>query len=454
MSDFDKFFAERLNEEAEFPRQEKNWKALSQRLHLYYAAAGTTAVVSHLVYWKAAAATFILVSGLLMWKLRSVQQDNAALRKEVAEWREKSTARSPVASTAPSGLPATPGSGPAGAETQGVTPAPASGSISETPYRHSDTPDATTSTSSSAAPSAGAHRSKFNAYRKHLTPATTPETETANANTVLTPEQPASTAAPDSLQTRVAGQTGLAGLDLLPGAAGQVTGPMQKRLLTMPVAAPSAAAPPLIRPFREDKSRFRIGTQLVVSAPLTKDAGITLPKGAGLNAEFSPLRNLWLTASAEWMSFDVHVVDSVPRHYLPHNPPKPPKPDHELVNVEGSPRYQQYALGLRYRLPLRFWVQPTVRVAHSWVHETPSIFSFEFEEDDHGSPGPKPPKSEFIAVRTSSAWLNSVWRVGVGLEHNTPRWAFQIGLDYVPNQAISKPFTDALLVQTGVQYKF
>lgn len=453
MSDFDKFFAERLNEEAEFPRREKNWKALSKRLHLYYAAAGTTAVVSHLVYWKAAAATFVLVSGLLMWKLRSVQQDNAALRKAVAEWQEKSTAHNPVASTAPSGLPATPGSGPASAATPGVPSA--AGSISEAPYRHSDTPVTTTTSSSfSAAASAAAHRSKFNAYRKHLTPATAPETETANASTVLTPEQPASTAAPDSLQSKVIEQTGLAGLDLLPGTAGQVTGPMQKRQMTMPSVAPPPPVPPLIRPYREDKSRFRAGAQLVVSAPLTKDAGITLPRGAGVNAEFSPLRNLWLTASADWMSFDVHVVDSVPRHYLPHDTPKPPKPDHELVNVEGNPRYQQYALGLRYRLPLRFWVQPTVRVAHSWVHETPSIFSFEFEEDDPGGPGPKPPKSEFIAVRTSSAWLNSLWRFGVGLEHNTPHWAFQIGLDYVPNQATSKPFADALLVQTGVQYKF
>lgn len=454
MSDFDKFFAERLNQEAEFPRREKNWKALGKRLDAFYAGAGG-AITTHLKYWQAAAAGLAVVSVALVWKLRSVQQENSALQKEVAALQAARETTPPVAAIPPGlqGQESVPFLAP---QKQTGSPQPArqpdqDAAYSDSPVHHrpaSEAKEANRPGRIFTIPSA--KRSNLTAYTDKNTLAATPETPGPN-----TPA-PDSTAGASALPpvTALPGTEAIAGaLDLLPFAGSG----LPKRLSVGQVDLPSAPVAPVTRPVippNPVRDRFRVGVQAVAATPLPADKGLSWLKGGGLNAEFSPLRSLWLTASADWLGASVQVKDSLRRHYLPPAPNKYPKPDHDLVQVDGNPRYQHVSLGLRYALPLRFWVQPSVRVAHTWVHRPPSVFSFKYVDYDPGPGPPKPVKTEYLAARTEDRWMSHIWQFGTVLEYTTARWVFRLSADYMQGGGATGPAFDALLVQTGVQYRF
>jgi hypothetical protein len=69
MSDFDKFFKEKLDEESQFPRRNKNWKVLSKRLDAFSAGLQQQGTVarSYLRYWQAAAAFAVAAASLFAW---------------------------------------------------------------------------------------------------------------------------------------------------------------------------------------------------------------------------------------------------------------------------------------------------------------------------------------------------------------------------------------------------
>jgi hypothetical protein len=97
MSDFDQFFADRLNEEQEFPRREKNWGHLSKRLDAF--AIGNTG--NHLlrhVYWKAAAVFFMAATAMMFWKMNSIQHELAALRQDIMTAQAAKAAPGPQSS--------------------------------------------------------------------------------------------------------------------------------------------------------------------------------------------------------------------------------------------------------------------------------------------------------------------------------------------------------------------
>ncbi|MBP6828704.1 MAG: hypothetical protein KA165_19205, partial [Saprospiraceae bacterium] len=103
--------------------------------------------------------------------------------------------------------------------------------------------------------------------------------------------------------------------------------------------------------------------------------------------------------------------------------------------------------GLRYVLPVRFWLQPSVRAAYTWVRVSPELISFQFEKP---FPNNNP---EYKSKKTDAKYLDNVWRFGAGLEHETPRWVFGIWADFSKNLAGSDSGFDALLFRTGIQYR-
>ncbi|MBK6931718.1 MAG: hypothetical protein IPH12_12985 [Saprospirales bacterium] len=218
-----------------------------------------------------------------------------------------------------------------------------------------------------------------------------------------------------------------------------------------PAAEPAPVAAPIIRPHRERKSRFRAGVQASVAAPAPAEQGVSWLRGAGISAEYTPVRNLWLTAASDWMSFDIHRSKNITEPFFPGKPPKPKGHHNELVAVVAHPRQQQISLGIRYALPLRFWVRPSVRIAHNWLLENPGVFSFGFEDKDPGHPTPAPP--ELIASRPGSRLVQNIWRFGAALERETPFWVFRAGVDWVDASAASEPAFHSVVLYTGIQYK-
>lgn len=83
MSDFDKFFAEKLDQEAHYPGRAKNWNRLGQRLDAF-AEGGSVGNNSHWTQWawKAATTTLLVTSAVLIWKYAALQKEQEQMRQQ------------------------------------------------------------------------------------------------------------------------------------------------------------------------------------------------------------------------------------------------------------------------------------------------------------------------------------------------------------------------------------
>ena len=103
-------------------------------------------------------------------------------------------------------------------------------------------------------------------------------------------------------------------------------------------------------------------------------------------------------------------------------------------------------------------MRPALRVAHTWVHVTPCLVSFRFEEPPHGGGGGPPwpgnHDSEYIAKKFGGQTISNIWRIGAGLEHELPHWTFGLWADYSKDFAATASTFDALMLRAGGQYKF
>ncbi|GAB4486758.1 MAG: hypothetical protein OHK0019_00960 [Saprospiraceae bacterium] len=439
MSDFDKFFKEKLDEEGQFPRRDKNWKMLSKRLDAFQTGLqqqGTTAR-TYLRYWQAAAVFAVVTTGLLTWKVVATQSENAELRQEVAVLREKNKAQELEIATQKTFTP------PLGEQNGQAS----SNRFFEEKEKYF-------------------HSNNISAYRNNLY-SNAPVAQGANIlkTTNYEEKRPSGekVATADSSQVQTADLTKVSkwpNLEMLP--ANDLDGVSSQSKTTLKVAPLAkeksvAATPNLIKPVRQP-SRFRAGVQFSTGFPQPSEAGVSPLIGPGVAGEFNVWRDLWLTASADWLRFDVSTEKYFPKFHSHHQQPDPPhhgggSPPSELVKVESTQRQQQYGLGVRYALPVRFWVRPSMRVAHTWTHISSELISFTFEKPLHGPPhGGHDP--EFIVEKTKPQTLDNTWRFGLGLERETPSWAFGLWADYSKSFAANAPSFDMLLLRAGIQYRF
>ena len=216
----------------------------------------------------------------------------------------------------------------------------------------------------------------------------------------------------------------------------------------LPALADASAKTPMVRTLHRH-DRVRVGVQTLISSTFPKEKGVSYAFGNGITAEVSPIRDLWITASADWMHFDISTDTVVRRFHFP-DPPGPPshQMDKQLVHIDASQRQQQYTLGLRYRLPIRSWVRPSVRIAHVWTRVAPGVITYRFEDKHNQGPNPHQHDPEYLAERTDAQFYGNTWKAGVGLEHETKRWVFGVYADYA-----KKNNYQAFSVQAGVQYR-
>jgi len=278
MRDFDKFFNERLNEEADFPLREKRWKALAQRLDV--AGVGTVAAASSvLLYWKASAAALALVSAGLLWRVHDLQQENAALRQKI------------------------------GQHTTWEKPTPHNGETATA--KQPEAPISVALTGTPPGTILGA-RDAFNFKKQKSTPplpypaaAPLPTALNGPANNISPgqPDKPAPGAASETMGQMP--ETGSA----------EAQSPLARTLAYLLPARPLAQLPLPGRqpempasantshhwPFREKTGRFRLGIEGSIVAPSTRPQGVSNLQGAGVALEYMPVRNLWLTASVPGM---------------------------------------------------------------------------------------------------------------------------------------------------------
>ncbi len=480
MSDFDKFIADKLEEEGDFPNRDRNWRHLSQRLQAFEVGGNVRPSLWH--YWPAAAAVVISLSvaGWLVWKMKAVQQENTALRQEIAALKQAMPTVTPMAT-----LPEQNTTKSAVAEQNAAQPGdnitPSDAPVRQYPPKNQ--PRSSASTIATTTPRAPGHKQKNKdfdqwANQPDNAAATTPgallipsksidSTKNKHSNTLsavaagnmletTSPTQfPALIVPSDSSQLITStppldsAQTAL--------AVKEPVSPATLPAVSTDSVATAAVPPPIIQPLRRHY-RFRLGVGAVAGWSLPREQGVSPILGSGLVAAYAPVRFLQLTASADWLHFNINTSQYLPRFHAPHHgPPSHLHPHDELVQVESEQRQQHFALGLTYALSVHGWIRPVVRVAHTWVHIAPGLVSFKFEEPHGGGgPGPGPGHNdpEYVAQKFDGQTISNIWRFGAGLEHELPRWTLGLWADYSKNLGASESTFDALLLRGGVQYKF
>ncbi len=390
MRDLDKYLADYLNEEGNFPGRETNWRALKYRLEA--AAARST-----LVRWRMGAGGLLL--GLLTMSVLAyhLYREN---QEWAARWAEVTTACEAALSR--SNAPLTVVVPPETRRASYLIPTP-------NPLQHP-------STSSDAA--------------------SAPSDEPQGPAVVLTVETPAGAAPTESKAP-----------EFLPSLPTRMLQPLEH--------TPPAPQWPTTA-LRRRESRLWMGLQGVVGIPIPRP-GISLLQGASLGLEYRAFGQLWLTAAADWASYDVHHSGYLPSAFYRENPPqafkfvlgKPPVP-YPLRDVVANQRLQLLSAGLRYRLPVRFCLRPSVQIAHTWAHVSPAVYNYTFIDTLPSTP---PKVLAFSSAQSTAAYsVRGLWRFGVALERETEWWSIRLGVSR--QEAFRPDFYDAWLVQGGIWYKW
>lgn len=465
MSDFDKYFADRLDEEDQFPHRDKNWKSLSKRLDAF--DTGLSGRSPRMRYWQAAAAVSIIAVSVLFGKVYQMHRENAGLREQIANLKKD---KSPLASNTPAEigpiqknesldttsstistvseyeLNSTPLRKPetgASVKTERL-PVKENAQPKYTPYRINKLPETAQNSTGPRLPRTGGTEEQAEEKTAHQAPATD---DGANSivETPLTQDQKSETNASGTVTRFDQFTTDLALLPIINPAISPVSS-------AAPQIKEMAVPSPIIKPVKHNFSKYRIGVQALAGFPKPQKKGVSPLTGAGISAEYTVWRNLRLSASADWLRHEVNCDSFVDRHHFPDAPHKP-KPDHKLSQIEASQRSQYYTLGIAYTLPFHFPVKPAIRIAHSWAHWTPAIYNFRF--DKKKPPGPSgPSKPEYEPKKSDPDWKANNWRIGAGLEYETPRWVAGIWADYSKSLASQDPTFDAVFIRAGVEYKF
>lgn len=440
MSDFDKFFREKLDEETQFPRREKNWRALSKRLDAFNVGLQEQGIAfrTYLRYWQAAAVFAIVAASLLTWKVVATQNENAKLRQEVAVLQEKNEAARVEIAAAQTLLSSS------GGQTRDES-SPSRFFGKEEENSGNKKPD----------------RGRF--FRNNF-PANIAGVSASNvlktvSYEVQTPsgEQVAATDSSKIETTDLAEFPKWKTLEMLPsGTLANIVSQAETAPTVSPLPQDIAAIRKLIEPVR-NPSRFRAGVQYSTGFPQPKEEGISPLIGPGVTGEFNVWRDFWLTASIDWLRFDVSTTKYCPKFHPPHDPPPPPHIGppwfkEKLVAVESVQRQQHFGVGLRYAFPVRFWMRPSVRAAYNWTRISPELISLKYQHP--GWPNWPPPPPKYKAQKSESQFVGNTWRFGFGLERETPSWVFGLWADYSKSFTLNDPSFDMLLFRGGIQYRF
>lgn len=422
MSDFDHFFAKKLREEQPFPRREENWHALEGRLTAFETILRPVRPVRMRI-WQVAATISLLITGWTAWALHTEKQENALLRQQAVHIRKQNAdIRATLAASEDKWRKKPDFSSESGISAAGIVPAEASHGITSRRTGYSNEL---------------AGREGANSLTARLENAVETFPILPAADSVRIEGEDIAAKQPDPLPT-------LRSLE----PASPVSSTAQASHPDFP--AVKIPAPEIIRPSRP-ASHFLAGINGIIGITQPREKGVSMLKGQGISVEYALGKHLWLSASADWLQFDVstdrYLTKIHHHHHDPNDPPPGGQTPPKLIKVESTQRQQQYGLGLRYVLPVRFWLQPSVRAAYTWVRVSPELISFQFEKP---FPNNNP---EYKSKKTDAEYLDNVWRFGAGLEHETPRWVFGIWADFSKNFAGSDSGFDALLFRTGIQYR-
>ncbi|MBN8676747.1 MAG: hypothetical protein J0M29_00900 [Chitinophagales bacterium] len=466
MQDLDDLFKDRLDEEAPFPNRAKQWKQLSQRLDAFDAGAqpAPKGTAGSLPWWKLATLVTLAALTYFAWKANQQKAENDQLKLEIARLQNQHD--NPVHEPAQS----------VSTPQETIQAQSTAGTQTENKAFNSTPTTAATNTEKVQKRN---QESKIKQIRKaEISPV--PQQQTA---VVSTPSQPVATESelpqtaadkqPTPVEQNVAQNATAVSDSIQVALALMMVDSLQKAIVALQDSLVAKAEKPLtvadIKPVvKTSNKQFRIGAHATLGFVQPQQKGVSSITGQGVSFEAKVWKSLWVSATADWLNHDVATSDFIPKFHSHHDTiPKPPGGgggggggggsfNSKLVLVESSIRQQHLGIGLRYNLPVRFWVQPAVRLAHEWVHVSSSLVTYKFIDDDPGGPGPNPHPDEdrYTAEKFPAKWLSNKWRIGLGLEKELPNWTFGVWADYSKDLSAAAPSFDAMYLRASAQYRF
>lgn len=446
MNNFDDFFEKELNEEQQFPNSGANWGKLSQQLQSHDLV--LHAVARKVLAWKIAAAAALIGTIASTALLYQTRKENRQLEQTIAQYQQMEK----VPSTPLAQIPAAPDTLSMAAPN--AQQAVASNQIPVRPYASKSANNAAKSLKTlELTPSGGT-----------ATSTESKQTATAQAANQEITAQTAELLAAQNQIAQLQEQVDSLQKALTEAKASSVQPVIMATLASLPAydrktaqkpdRQPDVVAyqPKQIQPFKAS-DRWCAGVQAQLGYVTPRATGVSVLKGSGFNVAYSPVRNWWLTASADWLHFNIQTDTVLKRLRLPDPPMMNPSHHYDqLEEISSSQRQQQYALGVRYVVPLRARLRPTLRVAHVWTHVAPATVTFRFKDTNHPG-GPHPNDPDYFFIKTAAHTFGNTWRFGAGLERSFGRWGLHFTADYAKQFTARTKASDAIYLNAGLQYR-
>ncbi len=405
MKEFDRYFNEKLNEEVQFPNRERNWMDMSRRLDALETGAGL--MKSRLGPWQAVSALAIALAGMFAWQNHCLRSECSNMKKQIAGLQ------SSVA---------------------GI------GRLADSVEELKATQEKTLLAVSQHANEEYSNPPAVHYYQPVAMPAE------------VTSMLAVSNSGADTVQRRSGNVPVMENFDHL---AKIRSGELQSGIRVKAALTPSI---PERTPGRTNY-RYRLGISAVAGKMMPDVEGISLIKGQGVSAEYKLWRNYWLGVTADWMT---HSLDA------PTYPGTLKKPEgdtipgpvwgwgwswhhYKLIGVESTQQTRHYSVGIRYEIPTRWLLKPSVRLSYSWIKAAPATVTYTYFKRNHYPYSD--PIEYYAVVKTNPGLMGEQWRLGFGLERDMPRWSFGLMAEYSRKSQVSSTGIGALFLRGGISYK-
>jgi hypothetical protein len=405
MKEFDRYFNEKLNEEVQFPNRERNWMDMSRRLDALETGAGL--MKSRLGPWQAVSALAIALAGMFAWQNHCLRSECSNMKKQIAGLQ------SSVA---------------------GI------GRLADSVEELKATQEKTLLAVSQHANEEYSNPPAVHSYQPVAMPAE------------VTSMLAVSNSGADTVQRRSGNVPVMENFDHL---AKIRSGELQSGIRVKAALTPSI---PERTPGRTNY-RYRLGISAVAGKMMPDVEGISLIKGQGVSAEYKLWRNYWLGVTADWMTHSLDAPtypgtlkkaegDTIPgpvwgwgwswHHY-------------KLIGVESTQQTRHYSVGIRYEIPTRWLLKPSVRLSYSWIKAAPATVTYTYFKRNHYPYSD--PIEYYAVVKTNPGLMGEQWRLGFGLERDMPRWSFGLMAEYSRKSQVSSTGIGALFLRGGISYK-
>jgi hypothetical protein len=205
-----------------------------------------------------------------------------------------------------------------------------------------------------------------------------------------------------------------------------------------------------------------IGVNGVSNHFLPRLRGVENSRGFGLAAQMNLTKQFSLTVNADFLTTEFELRNTPNAGHLPRGAgrPKdwrdtsrrPPRPNFDLNKAQCENQSRFVSVGLRYTLPIKTMIQPSIFIGHTWRKTEEFDIRFQFKD----------PISDEIATTVEvvpTERIANIWQLGLAFEKSLKRFTFGLSAEYQKDfSGVTLPngqniVADAAILRGGIKYR-